>query len=163
MPPVGVPELTVLVPYPLLDVDAETVILPVLPVNAMPDPADNAVTPVFVNVTAPDTVVALSPAPLDTLKIPALVKVIVPVGPVTVPPPLIPVPAVTVTEVNTRLLLSYKVVDATLAAEILVTFNWLGRLKVNEPTSPPVTVTWLAVPVKLVTANVVKFNAVLPA
>ena len=89
----------------------------------MPDPADNAVTPVFVNVTAPDTVVALSPAPLDTLKIPALVKVIVPVGPVTVPPPLIPVPAVTVTEVNTRLLLSYKVVDATLAAEILVTFS----------------------------------------
>ena len=75
----------------------EIVTAPVAPLTVTPVPATFEVTPVFVMVTAPVAPLTEIPVPATFEVTPALVRVIEPPND-TAPPPLIPVPAVTVTE-----------------------------------------------------------------
>ena len=82
------------------------VTLPVVLLILIPVPAVALNTPALVIVTLPVAVFIAMPAPAMLLSTPVLVIVKLAIGPVTVPPPLNPVPAVRLTVLITRMLLS---------------------------------------------------------
>ena len=120
---IPLPAVTLVTPMLLI------VILPVLVLILIAVPATALNTPVLVIVTLPVAVLTAIPAPATLVNTPALVNVNTATGPVTVPPPDRPVPAVKFTVLITRMLLS-KTADALI---VLVT------LKLPPTLTPPAT------------------------